>query len=130
MATQIDIAERRRTVWIVVDSTAAKGGNPSLASGFPPDDDGINERSDSLARSMRGDAGAQDTVADPLSAAPLAADVPWRGLVVAARPVFVAECRSFVRDALDAWCFPELIDTVQICTSELITNAMLYGDGS
>ena len=53
----------------------------------------------------------------------------WRGLVVPARPIFVHECRVFARSALDAWHFPELIEAVELCVSELATNAMCYGDG-
>lgn len=59
----------------------------------------------------------------------LAARQQWRGLVVPARPVFVRECRAFVRSALDAWNLSELADAVLLCASELATNAMCYGDG-
>ena len=59
----------------------------------------------------------------------LASREHWRGLVVPARPIFVHECRAFVRAALDAWHFPELIESIELCVSELTTNAMCYGDG-
>lgn len=59
----------------------------------------------------------------------LASREHWRGLVVPARPIFVHECRAFARTALDAWHFPELSDSVELCVSELTTNAMCYGDG-
>ena len=59
----------------------------------------------------------------------LAAQESWRGLVVPARPIFVRECRAFARAALDAWHFPELIESTELCVSELATNAMCYGDG-
>ena len=59
----------------------------------------------------------------------LTARQQWHGLVVPARPIFIRDCRTFVRSALEAWHYPELIDAVELCVSELATNAMCYGDG-
>lgn len=67
--------------------------------------------------------------ATPPLLALLAARTQWRGLVVPARPVFVHDCRVFARVALEAWHLPELSDAVELCVSELATNAMCYGDG-
>jgi anti-sigma regulatory factor (Ser/Thr protein kinase) len=53
----------------------------------------------------------------------------WRAMVLAARPALVADCRNFVRVGLSCWHFPELIEDVTACTSELVTNAMRHGDG-
>lgn len=59
----------------------------------------------------------------------LGAQAHWRGLVVPARPIFVRDCRAFAAKTLEAWHYPELVDAVEFCASELATNAMCYGDG-
>ena len=59
----------------------------------------------------------------------LGAQAHWRGLVVPARPIFVHDCRTFAAGVVKAWHYPELVDAVEFCASELATNAMCYGDG-
>lgn len=59
----------------------------------------------------------------------LGAQAHWRGLVIPARPIFVRDCRAFAAGAVKAWHYPELVDVVEFCASELATNAMCYGDG-
>lgn len=59
----------------------------------------------------------------------LGSQTHWRGLVVPARPIFVHDCRVFAAGTVKAWHYPELVDAVEFCASELATNAMCYGDG-
>jgi len=40
----------------------------------------------------------------------------------------VAEVRGLLRDQLHRWEVPELIDTAQLLTSELVTNALVHTD--
>ena len=53
----------------------------------------------------------------------------WRAMVVAAKPVLVADCRNFVRTGLKCWRLPELVENVAACASELAANAICHGDG-
>lgn len=43
-----------------------------------------------------------------------------------AEPASVGQARRFVRRVLDDWGLDDLIDTVQLLTSELATNAVLH----
>lgn len=43
-----------------------------------------------------------------------------------AEPASVGQARRFVRGVLDDWGLHDLIDTVQLLTSELATNAVLH----
>jgi anti-sigma regulatory factor (Ser/Thr protein kinase) len=64
------------------------------------------------------------------STVPSGSGVRWCAAVAAREPVAAARMRAFTTFALRAWGLTELIEDLELCVSELVTNAVRHSAGS